>query len=123
VWFQIRPNKLDCFKLGSLVIVPGILELPVIKTKLTKTRAKPPVEKKIRFNYTPGLLLTNLMLVSFFIYLSPRMLISSILNLSVLVPLKADSTFELVKGDGLDLAGSVGDILVLQTNQAVVLHT
>ena len=49
------------------------------------------------------------MLVSFCRYLVPSVVIASIFNLSVLVCLKAVSTFELVNGDGLGI-GSVGAI-------------
>ena len=52
-----------------------------------------------------------LILVSFFIYLSPSVLTSSILIVFFLYPLKTDSNFLLVKGEGLGL-GTVGDMMV-----------
>ena len=56
------------------------------------------------------------MLVSFCIYLAPRVLMESIWSWSDLVRLKAASTLELVKGDGLD-SGSTGAILVVVVEQ------
>ena len=54
----------------------------------------------------------NLMLVSFCIYLAPRVLMASIWRWSDLVRLNAASTLELVKGDDLD-SGTTGAILVV----------
>ena len=72
-------------------------------------------------NIIPRLFVSKcyLMLVAFCIYLSPRVLTSSMLSLLGFCPLKAISSLALVSGDGLELApGAVGGMLSLDPGKS-----